>query len=149
MSYIWSISLVVVSNIFYQICRKSASMTVAYLVGTIASAVMFFITNRGGNLFQESSRRKAAPVLPGISAVGLEVGLIYAYRSRWPVSTASTVQSGFLSLALVVAGTVLYHRKITFSKVIGTAICLIGLYFNKSVTGKIGLTASAAGKNHR
>ena len=67
----------------------------------------------------------AAPVLLGISVVGL----ICAYRAGWPVSTASTVQSGFLALALVVVGAVLYHREITFSKVIGTAICLIGLYF--------------------
>ena len=135
MSYIRPAALVVVSNIFYQRYTKSvpkemdamSSMIVTYLVGAVTSAVMFFAMNRGGNLFQAYSRMNAAPVLRGISVVGLEVGLIYVYRAGWPVSTASTVQSGFL--ALVVVGTVLYHGEITFSKVIGTAICLIGLYF--------------------
>lgn len=55
MSYIWPIALVVVSNIFYQICAKSvpsemdamASLTVTYLVGAACSAVMFFVLNPG------------------------------------------------------------------------------------------------------
>ena len=133
MPYIRPAAPVVVSNIFYQRYTKSvpkemnamASMIVTYLVGAVTSAVEFFAMNRGGNLFQEYSRMNAAPVLLGISVVGL----ICAYRAGWPLSTASTVQSGFLALALVVVGAVLYHREITFSKVIGTAICLIGLYF--------------------
>ena len=108
-----------------------ASVIVTYLdlVGAVASAVVFLIMNRGRNLFQEYSRMNAAPVLPGISVVGLEAGLMYAYRAGWPVSTASIVQSGFPALALVVVGTVLCHKEITFSKVIDTVVCLIGLYF--------------------
>lgn len=104
MAYIWPIALVVVSNVLYQICAKSvpkemdamASMTVTYLVGAAASAVMFFVMNRDGNLFHEYGKMNAAPVLLGISVVGLEVGFICAYKAGWPVSTASIVQSAFL-----------------------------------------------------
>lgn len=137
MSYTWPIILVVISNILYQVCAKSvpkdmdamASMTITYLVGDLCSAVMYFIMNRNGNLLHEYSKINAAPILLGISVVGLEVGFIYAYKVGWPVSTASIVQSAFLSIALIIVGAVCYHEGITTNKVLGVAICLVGLYF--------------------
>ena len=70
-----------------------------------------------------------APMLLGISVVGLEAGFLYAYKAGWPVSTASIVQSAFLSLALLVVGALLYQEAVTPSKVLGVVICLVGLYF--------------------
>ena len=137
MSYFWPIALVVVSNIIYQICAKSvpkgmdamASMTVTYLVGAVCSAILYFVLNRNGNLLQEYTKMNAAPILLGISVVGLEIGFLYAYKVGWPVSTASTVQSAFLAVALIFVGALLYHEAITPSKLIGVAACLVGLYF--------------------
>lgn len=61
--------------------------------------------------------------------VGLEVGFLYAYKAGWPVSTASIVQSAFLSLALLVVGALLYQEAVTPGKILGAVICLVGLYF--------------------
>lgn len=137
MSMVWPIVLIIFSNIIYQICAKEvpkdmdamASMTITYLVGAICSAVMFFVMNKNGNLLQEYTKMNLAPVFLGVSVVGLEVGFIYAYKNGWAVSTASIVQSAFLAVALILVGRVLYHEAITTNKVIGIAICLIGLYF--------------------
>lgn len=137
MRYIWPIALLVLSNVIYQICAKSipkdmnvmASMTITYFVGAVCSGIMFFVMNNGGSLIQEYSKMNAAPVLLGISVVGLEIGIIYAYKVGWPVSTASIVQSSFLALALIVVGRLLYHEAITLNKILGILICLIGLYF--------------------
>ena len=137
MSYVCPIALVVVSNIVYQVCAKSvpkeldamASMTVTYLVGAVCSAALFFLINRDGNLLQEYAKMNAAPVLLGISVVGLEVGFLYAYKVGWPVSTASTVQSAFLAIALLVVGAVAYHEVLTVQKVAGAVLCLLGIYF--------------------
>ena len=134
---IWPIVLVVLSNVIYQICAKGvpkdmdamASMTVTYLVGAVCSAVMFFVMNHGKSLFQEYARMNWAPVFLGVSVVGLEVGFIYAYKNGWPVSTASIVQSAFLSIALLFVGFWLYHETITINKLIGVGFCLIGLFF--------------------
>ena len=106
-----------------------ASLTVTYAVGAVCSAVMYLLMNRNGSLLQEYGRMNLAPVLLGISVVGLEAGYIYAYKIGWPVSTASIVQSAFLALALIFIGALLYHEAVTASKVIGIAICMIGLYF--------------------
>ena len=136
-SMIWPIALVVFSNIVYQICAKSvpremdamASMTVTYLVGAACSALLFFALNRDSGLVLEYRKMNLAPALLGVSVVGLEVGFLYAYKNGWPVSTASLVQSAFLSIALILVGALLYQEAITPSKLIGAAFCLAGLYF--------------------
>lgn len=137
MSMVWPIALVIISNIIYQICAKGvpkdmdamASMTATYLVGAVCSAVMFFIMNKGGSLLHEYTKINWAPVLLGISVVGLEVGYIYAYKNGWAVSTLSIVQSAFLAVALIAVGALLYHEAITANKIIGIVVCLVGLYF--------------------
>lgn len=136
-AYVWPIALVVICNVFYQIFAKGvpkdmdvmASMTITYLMAAVASGVMFFVMNRGGNLLHEYTKLNAAPFLLGLSVVGLETGFIYAYKVGWPVSTAQIVQSAFLALALIIVGGLLYHEAITLNKIIGIVICLVGLYF--------------------
>ncbi len=137
MWFMWPIVLVVVANVVYQICAKSvpknmdtmASMVITYLVGALCSAIMFFIMNRDVSLWQEFEKTNSAPVWLGVSVVGLEIGFIYAYKIGWAISTASIVQSTFLSLALIIVGALLYNEVITMNKVIGIVICLVGLYF--------------------
>ncbi|WP_295867307.1 EamA family transporter [uncultured Oscillibacter sp.] len=137
MEMIWPIALVVAANIAYQLCAKAvpkemdalASLTVTYLVGAACSAALFFFTHRGGSLLQEYAKMNAAPVVLGMSVVGLEVGFIYAYKAGWPVSTASIVQSAFLAVALIFLGALLYREAITVNKLAGAAICLVGLWF--------------------
>ena len=136
-SYIWPIALVVLSNTVYQICAKSvpggmnpfATLTVTYVVGAIASGVLYFALGDGGNLLQEYAKLNWAPFVLGLVIVGLEVGWIYAYKAGWQVSTAAIVQSSFLAIALIFVGYLLYHEALTWNKLVGVAICLIGLIF--------------------
>ena len=137
MSYIWPIALVVLSNTVYQICSKSmpsdmnpfACLTITYIVGALASTVFYFILNKHGNFIQEFSHVNWAPFALGIVIVGLEVGFIYAYKAGWQISTAQIVQSAFLAVALLIVGYFLYHEPLTWNKIAGTGICLVGLYF--------------------
>ncbi len=135
--FIWPIALVVLSNVFYQISSKSvssdidplASLTVTYLVGAAASAVLYFVLNRGGNLLREYGKLNWASFILGISVVGLEAGWIYAYKAGWQISTGFIVQAAFLSTLLVFVGYFLYHEALTWNKLAGVAICMIGLVF--------------------
>ncbi len=136
-AYIWPIGLVVLSNVVYQICAKSvpeginpfASLTVTYLVGAAASAILFFALGSGGNLLKEYGKLNWAPVVLGIVIVGLEAGWIYAYKAGWQVSTGFIVQSSFLAAVLLLVGYFLYREALTWNKLVGVAICLIGLVF--------------------
>ena len=136
-AYIWPIGLVVLSNVVYQICAKSvpeginpfASLTVTYLVGAVASAVLFFVLGSGGNLLKEYGKLNWAPVVLGIVIVGLEAGYIFAFKAGWQVSTGFIVQSSFLAAVLLLVGYFLYREALTWNKLVGVAICLIGLVF--------------------
>ena len=136
-SYVWPIALVVLSNVVYHICAKAlpaamnplASLTVTYLVGAAASATLFCLLNKNASLLKEYAHMNWAPVLLGLAVVGLEMGVICAYKAGWPVSTASIVQSSFLAVALIFVGFFLYREAITWNKVVGILICLVGLGF--------------------
>lgn len=136
-SYIWPLALVIISNVVYQICAKSvpnsmnplASLTLTYLVGAVVSAVLYFALNKDANLLREYGKTNWAPFVLGVVIVGLEVGFIYAYKAGWQVSTASVVQSAFLAVMLIFVGLMLYHETITWNKVVGVLICLVGLAF--------------------
>ena len=133
--YVWPIALVVLSNVVYQVCAKSvpegmnpfASLIITYLVGAAASTALFYVTNPGEGLFREFEKINWSPFVLGIVIVGLEVGFIYAYKAGWQVSTASIVQSSVLAAALLIVGLLLYHEALTWNKLIGVGICLIGL----------------------
>lgn len=137
MAYIWPLALVVLSNTVYQICAKSmpdrlnpmAALTVTYAVGAVVSAVLFYVQNRGQSLLEAYGNLNWAPFALGVVIVGLEVGIIYAYKAGWQVNTLSVVQSAFLAIALLGVGKLLFGETLTFSKILGAAICMVGLYF--------------------
>lgn len=136
-NYIWPLAIIVFSNIVYQICAKGipqemntyASMTVTYAVATLFSALMFFVTTKGGNILKEFKFANWATVVLGIVITGLEVGFIYAYKAGWKVSTLATVTNAFLAIGLLFLGFFMYHEVISWSKILGVAICLVGLWF--------------------
>lgn len=133
--YIWPLGLVVLSNVFYQICAKAvpekmdpfASLTITYMIGAAASLVLYFALNRGGNILQEYQKTNWAPFLLGLVIVGLEVGYIYAYKAGWPVSVAQIVQATVLAVILIFVGYMLYKEAITWNKIVGILVCLAGL----------------------
>ncbi len=139
-SYLWPIGLVILSNVMYQICAKEvpseinafASLTVTYVVAAIASLVFFFVlggNSEGIGLIGEYGKLNWAPFVLGVVIIGLEVGWIFAYKAGWEVSTGFIIQSAVLAIMLLAVGYFLYHEALTWNKLIGVVICLIGLVF--------------------
>lgn len=131
------IAIVVFSNVFYSVCAKStpesidpfASLTITYLIGAVCSAALFFLTNKGGNLLSEYRNINWTTWLLGLSIVGLEAGSIYMYKAGWNISTGQLVQSAILAVCLIFIGAFFYKEQLTFNKLLGTVICLVGLFF--------------------
>ena len=136
-SYIWPIALAILSNVLYHICAKTtpegvhpfASLTATYLTGAVLSAVLYYVLAPQANLVKECSRLNWAPFALGIVIVGLEGGWLYAYKAGWQVNTGFIVQSAFVSVLLLFVGYFLYHEALSWNKLLGTAICLLGLVF--------------------
>lgn len=131
----WPIALIVFSNVFYHICSKQtpgsvhplASLTVTYLVGALASGILYYILNRGGNLLREYQNIDWTSFVLGIAVVGLETGCIYMYKVGWNINSGQLIYSALLAIALLFVGYFLYHEAITWTKVVGIVVCLIGL----------------------
>ena len=136
-SYIWPIALAILSNVLYHICAKTtpegvhpfASLTATYLTGAVLSAVLYYVLAPQANLVKECSRLNWAPFALGIVIVGLEGGWLYAYKAGWQVNTGFIVQSAFVSVLLLFVGYFLYREALSWNKLLGTAICLLGLVF--------------------
>lgn len=136
-AYIWPLALVILSNVFYQICTKSvpqdmnpfASVTVTYIVGAVASLILFFAFGEDKNVVRELSKLNWAPFVLGLVIVGLEAGWIYAYKAGWQVSVGFIVQSSVLAVILLAVGYFAYHEALTWNKIVGVVVCLIGLVF--------------------
>lgn len=136
-AYIWPLALVILSNVFYQICTKSvpkdmnpfASVTVTYLVGAVVSIILFFALGEEKNFVKELTKLNWAPFVLGLVIVGLEAGWIYAYKAGWQVSVGFIVQSSVLAVILLAVGYFAYHEALTWNKIVGVVVCLIGLVF--------------------
>lgn len=135
LNYIWPLALVICSNVFYQICTKSvpgsmhplAALTITYAIGAVASLILYYALNKGGNIIREYQQTNWAPFVLGIVIVGLEVGYIYAFKAGWPVSVAQIVQSVILAIILIFVGYLMYKESITWNKIVGILVCLGGL----------------------
>lgn len=134
-NYIWPLALVVLSNVFYQICAKSvpegmnplASLTITYVIGAAASFILYYALDKDANIIREYSKVNWAPFVLGFSVVGLEVGYIYAYKAGWHISAAQIVQASMLAVILILVGYFLFNETITWNKVAGIIVCLAGL----------------------
>ena len=133
----WPIGLIVLSNIFYQICSKQtpeginplASLAVTYLVGAACSVALYFALERGGSLLREYRQLNWTAFVLGLPIVGLEAGSIYMYKLGWNVNTGHLTHSALLAITLIFVGYFLYREPITPNKLIGIALCLAGLTF--------------------
>ncbi|WP_138159614.1 EamA family transporter [Peptoniphilus catoniae] len=131
----WPIFLIVFSNVFYHICSKSspeklnplAALTITYLIGTVCSALVFFITNPGASLIEEYHKLNWAPFVLGVAIVGLEAGYMYLYKSGWNINSGYLIVSIILSITLLFVGLILYNEPITPRKILGVIVCILGI----------------------
>ena len=136
MNMYWPIALAVVADVAYQVASKQtpatlnpfASLTLAYLVGAVASAVLYFATTWGGSIFAEWKGANWTTVVLGLAIVGLEAGSIYMFRAGWDVSVGPMVKNALIAIALLALGFFAYKEPMTATKIAGVGACLLGLW---------------------
>lgn len=136
MYMIWPIMLSVGADVFYQICCKSipenvnpfASLTITYVVGAAVSFVIYLLMTKGGNIITEWHNVNWTAFVLGFAIVGLEVGMIFMYKAGWGVNTGYIVKAIILAIMLIIVGYLLYKEPIKATKVVGVAVCLVGLF---------------------
>ena len=136
MGYVTPIIILIISNIAYNLCSKNtpeginplAMLVVVYIIGAIASLILYHVLEPDANLIGEYKNLNWAGLLMGLCVVGMEVGNIYMYKVGWQVSVGFMLSSTVVALALFVIGILIYKEAITVTKVAGVIVCLAGLY---------------------
>jgi drug/metabolite transporter (DMT)-like permease len=133
--YVFSIVLIVVSNIIYNIAQKStpqnanpfAALLVTYLTAIIITFIAFMFNKSDKGFIQSFVDLNWTSVVLGIAILGLEFGYLLAYRAGWNISVGSLVANIFLAVSLIPIGIIFYHEGFDLNKIIGTGLCIAGL----------------------
>ena len=133
--YVFSIVLIIVSNVVYNISQKSTPQNVnpfsALLTTYVTAAVLtviaaqFYKSDKG--FTQSFSQLNWTSIVLGVSIVGLELGYMLAYRAGWNISLGSLVANIILALILIPIGVIFFKEGFDFQKIIGVAFCIVGL----------------------
>lgn len=133
--YVFSIVLIVSSNILYNICQKStpdkadpfSALFITYLTAALLTIMAFVISKTDKSLLQSFKDLNWTSIALGVSVVGLEFGYLMAYRAGWKISVGSLVANIALALMLIPIGILFYKEGFGVNKIFGAALCIIGL----------------------
>jgi EamA-like transporter family. len=133
--YVFSIVMIVASNILYNISQKStpqranpfSALLVTYLIAAVLTiaAYQFFKTEKG--FFQSFKDINWTSIALGVAIVGLEFGYLMAYRAGWNISVGSLVANIILAVMLIPIGILFYKEGFEINKILGAVLCIAGL----------------------
>jgi len=127
--------LIVASNILYNLCQKLtpekvnpfSALFITYLIATIFTALLFPIFKTDKGFFDSIRELNWASITLGITIVGLELGYLMAYRAGWKISVGSLVANIALAVILIPIGILFFKESFGLNKILGAALCIIGL----------------------
>jgi uncharacterized membrane protein len=135
--YVFSIVLIVASNVCYNITQKLTptkvnpfvSLLVTYLVAASVCVVAIIINKPSTGLIQSFKSLNWTSFILGFALVGLEFGYLMAYRAGWNISMGSLVANICLAVLLVIVGVFMFKEGLSINKIIGICLCISGLVF--------------------
>jgi drug/metabolite transporter (DMT)-like permease len=133
--YVFSIVLIVASNILYNVSQKStpdrvnpfSALIVTYLTAVIFTVIAFLFYKTDKDFIQSFKELNWTSVALGVSIVGLEFGYLMAYRAGWNISVGSLVANIILALMLIPIGILFYKEGFELNKILGSVFCIVGL----------------------
>lgn len=132
---IFSILLIVLSNVVYQISQKSVPHNAHPLVATIVSysvslcicfALLPFMPLQT-SIGEALSTLNWASYALGATIVGVELGFLLAYRAGWDISVGAVVANALLTAILVPIGLFMFRESLSWSKILGILLCVAGV----------------------
>ncbi|MEN6462913.1 MAG: EamA family transporter [Syntrophomonas sp.] len=133
--YVFSIVLIVASNILYNLCQKVtpqranpfSALFITYLTAAIFSIIVFLLNKSNEGFFQSMKELNWTSIALGISIVGLEFGYLMAYRAGWKISLGSLIANIALAVVLIPIGILFFKEGFGLNKILGAVFCIIGL----------------------
>jgi drug/metabolite transporter (DMT)-like permease len=135
--YVFSIVLIVASNILYHICQKYippkanpfSALFITYLTAIIFTFIAFLYNKTDQGFIQSFKDLNWTSIALGISIIGLEFGYLMAYRAGWKISIGSLVANIALAVLLIPVGILFFKEGFGLNKIVGAVLCIVGLIF--------------------
>lgn len=133
--YIFSIVLIVGSNVLYHICQKATpqkanpviALLVTYITAIVITVVVFAFYKTEKTFIQSVKQLNWSSLALGVAIIGLEMGYLMAYRAGWNISIGSLVANIILAILLIPIGIIFYNEGFEIRKLLGVILCIIGL----------------------
>lgn len=133
--YVFSIVLIVLSNVVYNICQKSTppnanpflALLVTYLTAALLTLAVLVFSKTEKGFWQSLQDLNWTSIVLGIAIVGLELGYLMAYRAGWNISVGSLVANIALAIILIPIGVLFFQEGFGLNKMLGVAFCIVGL----------------------
>jgi drug/metabolite transporter (DMT)-like permease len=130
-----SVVAIVASNVLYHVSQKSIpagahpllSVAVTYAAALVVTLLLWPLSPGGAPKLSGISQLNWATLGVAVSAVGIEIGFLLAYRAGWNVNVGSLVVSVAVALLLIPTGALLFHERLSAANVLGIVLCLAGL----------------------
>ena len=131
------ILLAVFSTILYHICQKltpplanfALALSVTYAVAlVICLAILFVSYPSEEGISRAFQNLNWASVGLGVSIVGIEIGVLLAYRAGWKIGVAATIVNAGIAILLLPIAVFIFKEKLSITNLVGILICVIGLF---------------------
>jgi drug/metabolite transporter (DMT)-like permease len=138
-----SVVLIVASNLLYHVAQKSIprtripllSVAVTYAAALLLTLLLWPFSPGGAPKLVGLAKLNWATIGVAVSAVGIEIGFLLAYRAGWNISVGSLVVSVAVAILLLPTGLLLYREHLSAANVTGIVLCLAGLVLVMLVGG--------------
>ncbi len=131
-----SLPLIVIGVILYHVSQKTIprdanpliALAAAYLIAfslCIVSLVLSGDIRKGGELFR--NQNWIPVILLGLTAIAIELGYLYAYRTGWKLSTTSITVGAFTTGAVALVGVFWFKEELTSLHAVGILLCIAGV----------------------
>ena len=133
--YYISMVITVLATVMYNISQKSInqsvnpflSMIVTYITAIIFSVLALIILPIDRNIISSLKQLNWASYVLGLSALGLEIGYLYIYRSGWNIAIAPLFVSIISTIVLLAVSIFIYKTKISPINFFGIGLSVVGL----------------------
>jgi drug/metabolite transporter (DMT)-like permease len=129
---------IVIGVIVYHLSQKTipkdanpfVALAAAYLIAFCLSIITLVLRGDLRKGIEVVRIQNWLPVLfLGLSAVVIELGFLYAYRTGWKISTTGITTGAFTTIALAIIGVLGFKEEMTLLQVMGIGLCTAGIVF--------------------
>ena len=127
---------IVIGVIVYHLSQKAipkdanpfVALAVAYLIAfCISVAALLFKGDLRKGVEVLRNQDWLPVIFLGLTAVAIELGYLYAYRTGWKISTTGITLGAFTSSVLAIIGVTWFKEELTLLHVTGIGLCILGI----------------------